>query len=88
MTVIEKQYMDSVININRMMRKAQDAGPDWEQRRYEIAKDTAAAMFGAITEGAIRKDGMFDPAYSQIAEVSVKMANALIEELKNKTQEK
>ena len=37
MTVIEKQYMDSVININRMMRKAQDAEHDWEQRRYEIA---------------------------------------------------
>ena len=37
MTVIEKQYMDSVININRMMRKAQDAEPDWEHRRYEIA---------------------------------------------------
>ena len=45
-------------------------------------------MFGAITEGAIRKDGMLDPAYSQIAEVSVKMADALVEELKNKTQEK
>jgi len=36
-TKIEMQYMDSVININRMMRKAQDAEPDWEQRRYEIA---------------------------------------------------
>lgn len=33
MTVIEKQYMDSVININRIMRKAQDAEPDWERRR-------------------------------------------------------
>lgn len=30
MTVIEKQYMESVININRMMRKAQEAAPDWE----------------------------------------------------------
>ena len=29
MTVIEKQYMDSVININRMMRKAQDTAPDY-----------------------------------------------------------
>ena len=43
MTVIEKQYMDSVININRMMRRAQDTEPDWEQRRYEIAKDMMAA---------------------------------------------
>ncbi len=37
MTNIEMQYMNAVININRMMRKAQDAEPDWEQRRYEIA---------------------------------------------------
>ncbi len=78
--------MESVINMNRMMRKAQDDGPDWEQRRYEIAKETAAAMFGAITEGAIRKNGMLDPNYAMIAEVSVKMADAVVEQLK-KTKE-
>lgn len=87
MTVIEKQYMNSVININRMMRKAQDAQPDWEERRYEIAKETAASIFGALTAGAIRKEGMFDPDYEWIAETSANMANALIEEMK-RTQEK
>lgn len=80
MKEIEKQYMGSV-------QKAQDAEPDWEQRRYEIAKETAAIIFGALTAGAIRKEGMFDPNYEWIAETSVNMANALIKELKP-TQEK
>lgn len=37
MTVIEKQMMDAVISLNR---KTKDANKiDWEQRRYEIAKE-------------------------------------------------
>lgn len=82
MTVIEKQYMESVISINRMMRKAQDAGPDWEQRRFEIAKDISAAMLSALTEGAIRKGAVLNPNYSHLAEISMEMADALIAELK------
>lgn len=87
MTVIEKQYLESVININRMMRKAQDAGPDWEQRRYEIAKDVLATMVGAVVSGAIKKGAMYDPNYTSLAKTSVEAANALVAELK-KTQEK
>lgn len=84
MTVIEKQYMDAVIQINRRQR---DNEPDWEQRRYEIAKDTAVALFGAIANGAIHKGAMFDPNYPSIAKTSVSFANVLVDELK-KTQEK
>lgn len=87
MTVIEKQYMESVININRMMRKAQDAEPDWEQRRYEIAKDVMAAMVGAVVSGAVNKGAMYDPNYISFAKTSVEAAKALVYELK-KTQEK
>lgn len=87
MTVIEKRYMESVININRMMRKAQDAEPDWEQRRYEIAKEVLATMVGAVVSGAIKKSAMYDPNYTSLAETSVEAANALVAELK-KTQEK
>lgn len=83
MTVIEKQYMDSVININRMMRKAQDGEPDWEQRRYEIAKDIMANMIGAVVKGAIDKGAMYDPNHRSLAMLSVKAATALIDELKN-----
>ena len=42
MTVIEKQYMEAVINISRQMK---DKTPNWEQRRYEIAKDILSTMF-------------------------------------------
>ncbi len=87
MTVIEKQYMDSVININRMMRKAQDAEPDWEQRRYEIAKEVMANTIGSIVKGAIDKGAMYDPNYISLAKSSVDAANALVNELK-KAQEK
>ena len=41
MTVIEKQFMESVINL---CRRFQDDGPDWEQRRYEIARDLYVSL--------------------------------------------
>lgn len=74
MTVIEKQYMDSVININRMMRKAQDAELDWEQRRYEIAFAVYMERRKLLTS---REDDVKD---------AVAEADLLIAELK-KTQE-
>lgn len=73
--MIEKQYMDSVININRMMRKAQDAEPDWEQRRYEIAFAVYMERRKLLTS---REDDVKD---------AVAEADLLIAELK-KTQEK
>ncbi len=77
MTVIEKQYMDSVININRMMRKAQDAEPDWEQRRYEIA-------FAVYMERRKHLTSREDDVNGAVEE-----ADLLIEALKQpKTQEK
>ncbi len=36
LTKIEMQYMEAVIAMNRRMR---DHEVDWEQRRYEIAKE-------------------------------------------------
>lgn len=75
MTVIEKQYMDSVINISRMMRKTQDAEPDWEQRRYEIA---FAVYMERRKLGTSREEDVED---------AVKEADLLIYELK-RTQEK
>lgn len=42
MTVIEQQMMDAVISLNRKTKDANHI--DWEQRRYEIAKDYLAAM--------------------------------------------
>ena len=39
MTVIEKQYMDSVISINRMMRKAQDSEPDLKIHSFTVSRE-------------------------------------------------
>lgn len=67
--------MRSVINISRMMCKAQDAEPDWEQRRYEIAFAVYMERRKLLTS---REDDVKD---------AVAEADLLIAELK-KTQEK
>lgn len=43
MTKIEMQAMDAVIGIHREMKKANEV--DWEQRRYEIAKEMMPAAY-------------------------------------------
>lgn len=78
MTVIEKQYMDSVININRMMRKVQDAAPDWEQRRYEIAKEVYPTI---LLESAKLPCGD-DKRIAIAAVATVNAAELLVEALK------
>lgn len=77
MTVIEKQYMESVININRMMRKAQEADIDWEQRRYEIAKDASTYLLGLSLSQPLEDRA----TYHEIADASTKMADILISKL-------
>lgn len=49
---------------------------DWEQRRYEIAKD---AMNGLLSAPVV--DGV-NPSVKDIATFSVRLADALIKELK------
>lgn len=45
MTRIEMQYMDAVIAMNRkMVDQHQPCDVDWEQRRYETAKDVLCAI--------------------------------------------
>lgn len=83
MTVIEKQYMETVI---RMGKRLQNSEPDWEQRRYEIAKEVMASVVGAVVNGAIGKGAMYDPNYTSLAKTSIAAATALVDELK-KTQD-
>ena len=85
MTKIEMQAMDAVIGIHREMRKGNE--PNWEQRRYEIAKDVMAEMVGAVVNGAVNKGAMYNPNYISLARTSVEAAMTLVNELK-KTQEK
>ena len=51
---------------------------DWEQRRYELAKDTMNSILTApVTEGINP-----NPSVEDVAMYSVKFADALIKELK------
>ena len=70
MTKIEMQAMDVVIGIHREMRKANE--PDWEQRRYEIAKEVFLNLKNSLT------------SYREDAKLAVECADLLIAELQNK----
>lgn len=51
---------------------------DWEQRRYEIAKDAMNGILSAPVVTGVNPN----PSYKDIAMYSVRLADALIEELK------
>ena len=60
----------------------QETPIDWEQRRYEIAKE---AMNGFLSSPVV--DGVNpNPSYKDIATFSVRLADALIKELKGGTK--
>lgn len=67
MTKIETDALNAVIGIHREMKKAN--GPDWERRRYEIAKDIFAKNWAMLPNG-------------QMAAKAVAAADALIKELR------
>lgn len=85
-SVLEKQYMETVI---RMGRRMQSGEIDWEQRRYEIAKDMMAAIMNNpdITAGVACEPIPQEDVPATLARVSLTFADALVAELK-KTQEK
>lgn len=68
MTKIEMQAMDAVIGIHREMKKANE--PDWEQRRYEIAKEVFLDFKGTTLR-----------SYEEDAKRAVELADLLIAEL-------
>ena len=71
LTKIEMQAMEAVIGIHREMRQANEV--DWEQRRYEIAKEYYCRRFDSnIT------------TFNEDARRAVECADILISELKNK----
>lgn len=74
LTRIEMDYMNSVCSINRKMKDQKEI--DWEQRRYEIAKEMLAAfMSNSCSE-------VYDYEMERQAREAVAYADALIAELK------
>nr|DAL83001.1 MAG TPA: hypothetical protein [Caudoviricetes sp.] len=84
MTVIEQQCMEAIISLNR--KKKDENKPDWEQRRYEIAK---AAMQGILGNPRLYEEASnfiaceYRPQMA--ANCARKCADALIAELKKRT---
>lgn len=78
LTKIEMQYMDAVIGIHKEMRQANERGVDWEQRRYEIAKDTLQGILNGFT--ATKED--IEDNSEPLVKCAVYLADALIAELK------
>ena len=78
LTKIEMQCMDAVIGIHKEMRKANERGIDWEQRRYEIAKDMFSTLMG---NHEILKEVAFHHHARKVAMCAVEFADMLVEEL-------
>lgn len=72
MTNLEKAFLESA---TIYFRKSQSKEIDWEQRRYEIAKDALAALLSNRKIGGV---------YDSYSKVAVDYADALIKELKKK----
>lgn len=73
MNVLEQRQAEAVVSIAKTLRS-----PDWEQRRYEIAK---AAMVGRLASPII--EGVDpNPSMQDVCIGAVKFADALIAELK------
>lgn len=73
MTKIETDALNAVIGIHREMKKAN--GPDWERRRYEIAKE----VFSKSWADSVLPD-------EKMAEKAVAAADALVAELKRRPE--
>ena len=70
MTNLEQAFLESA---TKYFRESQSKEIDWEQRRYEIAKDALAALLSNRKIGGV---------YASYSKVAVDYANALIKELK------
>ena len=80
-SVLEKEYMETVIRMGRRMNNGEI---DWEQRRYEIAKDMMVAIMQNpdITTGMACEPEPREDVPDTLARVSLTFADALIAKLK------
>lgn len=80
-SVLEKEYMETVIRMGRRMNNGEI---DWEQRRYEIAKDMMVAIMQNpdITAGVACEPEPQEGVPATLARVSLTFANALVAKLK------
>lgn len=91
MTNIEMDVARSIINKNKALVRSLET-INWEQRRYEIAKDmlpTTTEMVCDVLRRGCKVEGSHGKTIMQMAaERAVWYADALIEELRRKPNEK
>ena len=88
LTKIEMQAMDAVIGIHKEMRRANEV--DWEQRRYEIAKDVLASpVLEQVADCFLCNVayGSEEDKPQHCAKVAITLADALIAELKKESKQ-
>lgn len=80
-SILEKEYMETVIRMGRRMNSGEI---DWEQRRYEIAKDMMVAIMQNpdITAGMACEPEPREDVPDTLARVSLTFADAFIAKLK------
>ena len=79
MNVLEQRQAEAVVSIARTLRT-----PDWEQRRYEIAKDIFAHTMLLPHDLSLTSDNENVAVY---AEIAVSFADTLIKELRKESKE-
>lgn len=79
MTVLEKEYTEAVKVMAREIVRKMYNGPDWEQRRYEVARELLPALVQAkqIATGITNLTDVSD-----IIDAAVSGANLLILKLR------
>lgn len=93
-TVSEQRFLERVPNLLAdISRSLESPKINWEQRRYEIAKDAACAMWldDGQTQRAAAERGDLPFEYkndAQIAREAVQLADALIAELRKPREER
>lgn len=75
MTQLEQNFFEAA---TRWFRKPEPVDVDWEQRRYEIAKDALVGLLAAPVIPGVNPC----PPISDTVELAIDYADALIEELK------
>lgn len=81
MTIEERDTARAIQTIARELKKpATPTLIDWEQRRYEIAKDMLAAFLSNSCQQ------IYMGSFAEQAQDAVKYADALINELKSQTK--
>lgn len=86
MTNIEMDVARSTINKNKALVRSLET-INWEQRRYEIAKDMLPNA--AIAVNAEQNEWMNGMTYQKASAIlAIRYADALIEELRRKPNEK